>query len=369
MRIGIDIKALKHRPSGIQIYHVKLLDALQTIDTVNDYILYEQRPSTYRLFNPRWSRAVLPTRLSGTLWLQLLPPRIKKDNLDIFWGPEQVCPLWKMSNVKYITTILDYTFRHFPQTVRFTTRWILRLTWKRVFSVSDALIPISKTMYDETCSLQKEINRTSSRVEVISVGSPGWTPPEEYAAEKRGEHLLYIGNIEPRKNLLQLISALELLHSRTVTPKLKIISASTWLMSDFTRNLEASPIRNSIELCGFLSTDALKNELTTCKALVFPSIYEGFGIPVLEALSLDCLVLTSKGTAMEAVAEECACYFDPNSPESIASCIEKIYRPEFNREHYLQNRQTILARYTWKNSAEKLLSLFNSLCAVNDTAS
>jgi len=368
MRIGIDIKTLKNRPSGIQVYLTSLLDALQTLDKVNEYVLYEQRPSTYTLFNPRWTRTVLPSKLPGTLWLQCLPPRIKKDRIDIFWGPEQVCPLWKMSPVKYITTIHDFTFMHFPETVRLSTQLILKLTWSRVATVSDALIPVSSKMHAETVGHLSKRTRPTRQIEVITNGAPAWTVPADYFAANRARHLLIVGNIEPRKNIVRLIDALELLHARGITVPLKIISSGTWHAGDVTQRLATSTVKNAIELCGYLPTEALKKELLTCKALVFPSVYEGFGIPVLEALSLDCLVLTSRGTAMEDVAGTCALYFDPLSPESIAACIESIYQPEFTREQYLKDRLSVLSRYTWNNSGDKLRTLFDTLVNNNSTS-
>jgi len=369
MHIGIDIKTLKNRTSGIQVYLRNMLDALQALDTVNDYTLYEQTPSDYRITNPRWKKRLLPSRLPGTVWLQLhVAPRLCRDGITLFWGPEQMCPLIKPSSVKYATTIHDFTFRHFPKTVRFTNRLVLGLTSRRICTVSDLLLAVSDRIRQETRDYLEHIRNSETVVETVPNAAPQWRIPEGYRAENRGDALLYIGNIEPRKNLMRLIDALELLRNRGHTPQLVIVGGLSWKSAAFMKKMATTPVKEQIRLCGYLPTDALQHELLTCKALVFPSLYEGFGIPVLEALSLDCMVLTSKGTAMEQIAGTCALYFDPYSPDDIADCIESMYLPSFSRTPYLANRESVLERYTWRASAQRLLAVFGNLFGCENPA-
>ena len=131
-----------------------------------------------------------------------------------------------------------------------------------------------------------------------------------------------------------------------------------WKNRNLLNLLNRSEVSQQIKYMGYLDETKLKIEYLTCKALIYPSIYEGFGLPILEALCLDCLILTSKGTVMEEIANDSAIFFDANNPECIADSIEKIYKPEFNREIYLsEKKKEKLKNYSWDLSAEKLLNV------------
>jgi glycosyltransferase involved in cell wall biosynthesis len=97
-----------------------------------------------------------------------------------------------------------------------------------------------------------------------------------------------------------------------------------------------------------------------CKSYVYPSLYEGFGLPVLEALCCDCLVMTSHGTVMQEIAGECALYFDPYDPKDIARIIECVFSESFDRNIYLKNKKSVLQKYSWEKSAHSLLSAFEN---------
>jgi glycosyltransferase involved in cell wall biosynthesis len=362
MHIGIDIKTFKNGRAGIQSYIRQLLDALQHADTTNEYTLYEPAPSDYVIVNPRWKKKTVASRLPGTLWLQInIPLILRKDRIDIFWGAEMVCPLYRLSPVKYVTSIFDFTFLRFPETMKLSTRIILAFTFRRVVSVSAALLPISDYIHTETVGILEKIPlKKTPEIITIPAGAPCWQLPQQYSSASRKDFLLFIGSIEPRKNLLHLISALEILSDSGKRPVLKIVSSGNWKTNKFNDKLARSPVKNQIELCGYLSTSQLQHQLSTCKALIFPSIYEGFGIPVVEALALDCLVLTSKNTVMAEIAGDAACYFDPLQPEDIAATISMIYEPSFRRETYLKHRNNVLSKFTWNKSALRLSKVFSS---------
>ena len=106
--------------------------------------------------------------------------------------------------------------------------------------------------------------------------------------------------------------------------------------------------------------EQLRHEYLTCAACIYPSLYEGFGLPVLEALELDCLALTSRDTVMQEVGGECGIYFDPYSPQDIADKIESIYAPGFNRAQQLARRTSVLEKYSWEQTARRILDVLNA---------
>jgi glycosyltransferase involved in cell wall biosynthesis len=364
MRIAVDIKAFKNGATGIARYLRSILDELQKLDTVNEYLLFSCATSEYVLTNPRWKKIITPWRLPGILWQQLLlPGLLKKNRIDILWAPEQVCPVFFTGTTRIITTVYDLTFLRFPNTCVWSNRWIQKLLFPLTVSRSETLAPISDY-------IGREVNRWYPRrthmksLVTIPCSSQGWSIPADYKPSHRDDFLFFAGNLEPRKNLSRLVNALELLHERDgLTVPLHIAGPSGWKNQSLVSLIKHSPIKDSIKLLGYVSEEELKREYLTCKALVYPSLYEGFGIPVLEALSLDCLVLTSAGTVMQEIAGEAAVYFDAEDFIAIADTIKGIFNVSFDRSSFLSNRQTFIERYSWKKSAESLLSVFSKAAA------
>ena len=132
MRIGIDIKALSNNSTGIARYLWEMLDHLQHIDCQNEYVLFECRASGYNVKSPKWIKTWTPWFLPGVLWQQLiLPFLLKKHAIDVFWAPEQICPVVFMKNIKIITTVHDCVALHFPQTSKWSVKIINSFLFKK----------------------------------------------------------------------------------------------------------------------------------------------------------------------------------------------------------------------------------------------
>ncbi|MBN1131037.1 MAG: glycosyltransferase family 4 protein [Chitinispirillaceae bacterium] len=359
MRIGVDIKAFKNGTTGIARYLRSILDALQKLDEENDYLLFSCAPSDYVLSNPRWKKSTTPWRLPGILWQQfVLPGLLKKHRIDVLWAPEQVCPVFFSGATRVITTVYDLTFLRFPETCVWSNRWIQKLLFPLTISRSNTLAPISDFVGAEVNRYYPRRVHMTGLVTVPCCGQ-GWSVPAGYDPSKRGDFLFFAGNLEPRKNLVRLVKALEMLsETMGMTVPLHLAGPSGWKNKTLLSLIAQSPVRNAVRHLGYISEKALKQEYLTCKALVYPSLYEGFGLPVLEALSLDCLVLTSRGTVMQEIAGDAALYFDAQDTTSIADAIQFVYDPRFDRDRSLRLRFSVITRYSWEKSAAILLDIF-----------
>jgi glycosyltransferase involved in cell wall biosynthesis len=361
MRIAVDIKAFKNGTTGIARYLRSILDELQKLDTVNEYLLFSCAPSDYIVTNPRWKKTITPWRLPGILWQQLLlPGLLKKNRIDVLWAPEQVCPVFFTGTIRIITTVYDLTFLRYPDTCVWSNRWIQKLFFPLTISRSETLAPISEY-------IGREVNRWYPRrlhmtnMVTIPCSGQGWSVPADYDPSNRSDFLFFAGNLEPRKNLSRLINALELLYKRDgLTVPLHIAGPSGWKNQTLLSLIAHSPIKDTINHLGYLSEEELKQQYLSCKALIYPSLYEGFGLPVLEALSLDCLVLTSAGTVMQEIAGDAAVYFDPEDTASIVEAVRKAFDYKFDRDSVLRNSSLKTALYSWSASARNLLSLFRT---------
>jgi glycosyltransferase involved in cell wall biosynthesis len=356
MNIGIDIKAFKNGSTGISRCVRSILDELQQIDSVNNYYLFECRESNYSPINPNWKKITQRSKLPGTVWQQLCLPRlIKKHKIDIFWAPEQICPVFRMPpSIKIVTTIHDFTYLRYPETCEMSVLLVGRTLMGLTVKKSSALLPVSDYIKNELTAFYPRLKSTSKIIRAVHNGVNDWDT--NVPSVKRNNFLFFPGNLEPRKNLSRLIKALEIVNASGFELDLHICGPKGWKNSSFYKLVELSPIKNQIKHLGFLSEEELINQYMVCLAVVFPSFYEGFGLPVIEALRLNTPVLTSRGTVMEEVAGESATYFDSYDVNSIAETIMTFMKtggPPINREK--------LNRYTWRRSAESLLEVFNEI--------
>lgn len=356
MRIAVDIKAFKNGNTGIARYLREILDSLQRLDQSNEYFLFSSCNSDYNIVNRKWKIYSENWKLPGIVWQQIkLPFLLKKHKIDILWAPEQICPIFGIRNIKIITTIHDNVSYHFPKTVKFTAHVIFKFIYPRVLKRSNLLITVSEYIKNDTLKIFKQISNLKDKIIAIPNGKPNWKIPQNYKPENRNDFLLYVGNPEPRKNLISLIKALEILHENGLDIKLHLVGPKGWKNKKFFNYLEHSPISKNIVSLGYLTDNELEMEYLNCKALIYPSLYEGFGLPLLEALSLDTLVLTSKDTVMEEVAGKSAMYFNATEAKDMAKHIKNIYNKNFSRNKYLKNATVQLNKYSWENTTKTLM--------------
>jgi glycosyltransferase involved in cell wall biosynthesis len=356
MNIGVDIKAFKNNSTGITKYIKGILDELQQIDAENRYYLFENRISDYAPANPNWRKITINSKLPGTMWLQFAVPKlVRKYEIGIFWAPEQICPVFGMpSYTKIITTIHDFTVRRFPETCQISVLLINKLFFDLTLKKSVALLPVSDYIKRELIEFYPYLESESKIIKTVSNES-GFSGRTVYPTKREG-FLFFPGNLEPRKNLNRLIKALEIVNSSGFDVPLHICGPKGWKNSDFHELIRSSPIKDRITHLGYISENDLREQYLKCKALIYPSVYEGFGIPVLEALKLGTPVLTSKSTVMEEIAGKNAKYFDPFDVESIAASII-----DFLKNGGADINIKSLEHYNWKRSAEGLLEIFGEL--------
>lgn len=356
MKIGIDISVLTDPHTGIARVLINTMNCLQKIDHENEYYLFEKSPTGYEIYNKNWKKILLPTVLPGTLWVQfIIPTYCQRLSLDLFWAPEQISPLFNMKKVKIVTMIYDLVFIRYPETINWPRIWISQTLIPATLKASTRITTISETIKKE---LILHYPFLKDKIDVVYCGHPGWKIPSNYNFSQREEHLFFIGNFEPRKNLINIFKALEILREKGMIIKLKISGPAGWKNKKIKEYLKRSTIRDQIVFMGFISETQLKREYLYCKALLYPSLYEGFGLPVLEAISLDCPVITSKNTSMEEIAGDCVILCDPQKPESIANAIEKLYRGDVT-SITKDKKEKLLSKFTWDNVAILLKESFD----------
>ena len=364
MRIGIDIKCLRYNNSGIGRYLISLLDALQEIDYENEYFLFSPHAIDYPITNknfklcPYSGKFAFQKKIPGILWQQLTLPRLLKQyQIDVFWGPEQTLPLGKAS-CKKVLTVHDFVYKRYPETMRKSVRWINNHIGES--SIKEADVVAVNSDFTKSELLHYHPNIEHGKIAVVPCGINCVVTPLCANPQRKG--LLFVGSLEPRKNFGNLVKALEILDKKGIQVTLTMTGPKGWKNSSENSLLQNSPVAKNIQHLGFVSDDDLKNLYAKSAAVIFPSVYEGFGLPVLEALNYKTPVLTTKGSVMEEIAGDCGIYFDAQNPESIAQTIEAFLNgPQDFLNDKEDKRKAILEKYQWKNSAKQLVQIFEQL--------
>jgi glycosyltransferase involved in cell wall biosynthesis len=360
MNIGVDIKALYRGRAGIAAYIARTLDALQEIDSQNNYFLFEKRESSYRISNPLWKRVVIPSRLPGTIWLMFkIPIYFRKYSLDVFWGPEQIIPcILPFGKTPLVSTVHDVALKRCPGTMQTTNYFINMFFLGKSIRHARKVLTVSNTIKDDLCRYYpRKGEQIGSKIVVTYEGKPNWTVPAG-EGRARSDHLLFVGSFEPRKNLLNLLKALLICKAekRTVV-RLRIIGPGGWKSNRVREFIDKNGLAPQVSFAGYVDETSLIKEYCSCRAIVYPSLYEGFGLPVLESLTTETPVLTSRGTAMEEIAGNCCVLFDPADPRDIAEKVLSVYGPDFNPAALLRDRKKVLDNFSWEATARQTLAV------------
>jgi glycosyltransferase involved in cell wall biosynthesis len=275
--------------------------------------------------------------LRDALWYPLALPRAASE-ADVLHCPTFRGPL--RSSIPLVVTVLDLSVLRHPALFNRWTRTYSRLTVPRVVAAARRLIAISEFTKRELVEL---LGVDPERVHVIGVPPrPGLVPEGERAD---GEYVLAVGTLEPRKNLARAAEA-----ARRAGVELRVAGARGW------GDVET----NGVRWLGEVDDDELLKLLRGARALVYPSLYEGFGIPILEAMAVGTPVVTSAGGATEEVAGGAAVLVDPLDPASIAAGIEEADR---RRDELRPRGLDRAAAFTWDDVAERTLAVYREALA------
>jgi glycosyltransferase involved in cell wall biosynthesis len=323
LRVGIDVSPLELTGAGTARYLRNLLASLEGAEV-----------EVLRYAMPGSSRVTKVVR--DTAWyLGMLPRRAIRDGLDVLHCPGHRGPL--RSRVPVVLTIHDLGVLRHPKTFNRWTRTYSRLLLPRLARAAARVIAVSDFTAREAIEL---LGLDEERVRVIPHGVEAPFVPDGPAAE--GEYVLAVGTLEPRKNLGRLAEA-----ARLAGVELRIAGAPGW------GRVEVSSL-------GFVDDAELARLYRGAGALIYPSLYEGFGLPVLEAMASGTPVVTSIGTAPAELADGAAVLVDPLDPEAIAEGIREALR----RRDELRAAGLERARaFTWESAARATVEVYREAAA------
>jgi glycosyltransferase involved in cell wall biosynthesis len=365
MKIAIDLHSLGSGAGGNETFCQQLLRALALDKSGNQYtLLYAHRgiPESNPL-GARFRWVAIPRN-----WLQRvvvsLPQILRKERPDVFHC-QYVRP--PFLTCRTVVSIYDLAHEHYPEYQHTVEAVAMRRLVRAAARRADRIITISQFCADDI-SRTYQVPR-----ERISVAYPAvcerFRPGDKELAREQlarkyaieANFLLYVGRIQARKNLVRLVEAFHRLRQRGASVKLVIVGKLDYGADQLLAKVDELGLRNEVVFPGYVVTGDLPLFYHAAELFIFPSLFEGFGLPVLEGIASGVPVITSQGSALEEVAGDSALIIDPNDTSSMMAAMEKVLNNAELRRDLVARGLRRSAEFTVQKFAAKVLEVYNAV--------
>lgn len=366
MRIAIQASDLDHaRIDGTRVYLKELLKRFGAFAPEAEFTLYHKgafNPALVPPAMPNYEERSLPfpyawmqTRFAWEMFIR------KPEKLFL---PIQAAPIILPRGVEVTATIHDLAFRRYPETFPKSHLRKLNLMLETAIRQADKLIAVSESTKHDLLEFFPKLS--TEKIRVIHHGFDaaffGTRMSSQDLSEKLKSHqlsaksyLLYVGALQPRKNLVRLIEAFD--NAKRSVPEMRLVLAGepAWLSESILAAREKSPYKEDIVLLGRVSFDDLRALYQGARFFAFPSLYEGFGLPILEAFASGTPVLTAANSSLVEVAGKAALYCHAESVPDMAEKLERLWDDEALRQHLVMSGEDQLRKFSWEKCAEETL--------------
>ncbi|MGH7483886.1 MAG: glycosyltransferase family 4 protein [Longimicrobiales bacterium] len=381
MRVGFDVSVIRHgMTNGTAVYAYNLAAALLRLEDAPELRLFfgarasaaaEAALARLEAAGATVVRGGAPWRWSpdGAWWLPLRP-RMRRflDALDVFHAGEFFLPA--AVGCACVATVHDLTTLLFPEQHALMNRRLhaRRLRW--IERRADRVIAVSDHTRDDLLRLTGLDPGRVERVYEARASRPAGDPNDDRAILRTlglegRRYVLAVGTIEPRKNHARLIGAFERIE-RADDMLLVLVGGWGWRCAPVRRAIQRSSARDRIRVLGSVPGETLGALYRGAAVFAFPSLYEGFGLPVLEAMAAGAPVLTSNTSSLAEIAGDAALLIDPLSVESIAAGLERLMGPDSPALELAARGVARERRFTWRQTAERTLDVYRLAAGAAD---
>jgi glycosyltransferase involved in cell wall biosynthesis len=303
------------------------------------------------------------------LWYDVHLPRALRDfGADVFFSPDGICSL--RTRVPQVLVIHDLAFLHAPGGLPAAQQRYYRRNTPLFVRKATRIITVSE------CSKQDILAhypQASGKVDVVYNGVEqafqplSWEQREAVKASHTGgvEYFIYVGSVHPRKNLVNLLKAFSIFKKRQRTQmKLVIAGRLAWKHEAFTEALSRYKFRDDVILTGYLEREVLRQLMGAAYALVNPSLWEGFGLALVEAMQSGVPVLCSGAHVFPEIAADAAFYFNPEDPEDISRQLMRVYIDETERSRIIEKGRDRAGYFSWDRTARQVLEILQQAAGI-----
>jgi len=373
MRIGIDYTPAVRQRAGIGRILRGLVGALAEIDPINQYVLLTAGRSAKiagTAFPVNFHHCAIPLseRLLAILWHRLrlpLPVNLWAGSLDLFHAPDFVLP--PVYRSRTLVTIHDLSFLRYPACADARLRAYLAQVVPRSVRRADRVLADSRSTADDLMTL---LGVPAARIAVVYGGvGPEFCPVTNEAQLEavcaryglRRPFILAVGTIEPRKNYSRLVEAVARLRQHQPQLTLVIVGAKGWLYQELFATIERLGQGSAVLFPGYVADTDLPAIYSAAAAFAFPSLYEGFGFPVLEAMACGTPVVCSNVSSLPEVAGEAALQVSPEDVNALTAALSRLLADPALRTDLIARGREQAARFPWSAAATTLLQVYRGM--------
>lgn len=374
MRIGINARYLQKEYTGIENYLLQLLLNLNKATGDNEYFLFFGNDGLIpealksRNFKNIISKIPCNNQITKIIWSHFyLPFLARRFKLDVFHEPLFIAPLFKQCPT--VITVYDLAFLRLPDCYTYRNKLYLKTLLSKSIKEADAVIAISestkKDILDNFGSSEK-LHTVYGGVSLEFKRIDDHTVLEKvkriYKIE--GDFVLTASLITPRKNMVRLIRAFRSLRERSnYNYKLVIAGGKGWGWEAVYKEAVDSGYENDIIFCGYVPDEHLIALYNLAKIFVYPSLYEGFGLPALEGMACGCPVITSRISSLPEVCADAALFVDPYDTEELSHSIEKLLKDQLLRQTLILKGYQQANKFSWQRAAGETLAIYERVAS------
>ncbi len=378
MRIGIDVAMTADAKTGLPSYTRSLVEAMARIDQRNEYWLYR---ITWHSFPPNYEDAVLPKAANFRAVCAAIPKaklerrwhREDRRKLlgpapDVYFSPFHNAPdRWFP---RLVCVFHDVSFRVHPEFSTEANRVYCEQQFDRAARLAHRIVTVS---HFSKAEIVRAMGMAADRIDVVHeaadprfVHRPEMPLPERFRPQLGdAPFVLYVGSVEPRKNLATLVNAYASVLRRTKHPaNLAIAGGSGWKNSSVHEAVERHGLQDRVRLLGFVTDDELLALYNRCALFCYPSLYEGFGLPVIEAMSCGAPVITSRVSSLPEVGGDAVRYVDdPHDSAALADQLGEVLESRDLQARLRRDGLAQAARFSWDKAARETLAILERVVA------
>jgi glycosyltransferase involved in cell wall biosynthesis len=369
MKIGIDARPLNKQRTGIGNYVQGLVELLPQVAPQHDYVLYSNRG-----LDSSFPEGALHQRIDGafgwcpgSFWVLGRGARLaRQDAVDVYWSTQAILPPGLPPGVLKIVTVYDMVWLRCPQTMTRYVRLIQAMCARKAIAEADCIVVISRSTQDE---LIETLGVPREKTTLVYPGVADRYKPQdqakaaEYISRKYDTPPCYmttVGTVEPRKNLKLLVDALRILKGRhQLDCPLLVVGASGWKNSPLFREIRVAGLtENDIRFLGYIPDEDMPHIYAGAQVFLFPTLYEGFGMPPVEAMACGAPVIASDAPCMPEVLGEAAILEPPTSGERFAAAIHRVLTDDQLRSALRAKGIRHAQSFQYMTSVKQLLEVF-----------
>jgi glycosyltransferase involved in cell wall biosynthesis len=373
MKILVNTRLLlKDKLEGIGWFTFETLKRIVTDHPEHEFLFLFDRPYSQEfVFAKNVTPLVYgpPARhpLLYLIWFECVLPRvIKKTGAQLFLTPDGYLSL--RSKIPTLQVVHDINYEHYPQFIPTAARWYLQFMFPRFVKRADRIATVSEFSKKD---IIHHYHYNESKIDIVYNGAgEKFLPVGQEIAEKTKAlysggkpYFFYVGSLHPRKNISNLLTAFDDFKSATRSDmKLLIAGKAYWWNHTMEKAYQKIIHKEDIIFTGRVEDDVLKHLMASAFTLTYVSLFEGFGIPLLEAMCCEIPVITSNTSSMPEVGGKAALFADPADPGSISDAMKRLWSDPNLRTTLVENGKIQRQKFHWNKTAELLWKSITALC-------